>query len=124
MSDAAYFSVETVQDVQVVRFKSTWTADLDVIQRTSQSLNSLVSAKGHRRFVLDISEVQFLSSAALSVFVTFRRNVLGAEGELVICGLNEELRKLFKITALEKLFAFAADEAGALAALGCNTGQV
>ena len=117
MSADSHFRVKSTQDVQVLRFDENWTADLEIIQETAEALYGLVNGDG-QKFVLDFCDVQFLSSAALSVFVTFRKNLQARRGHLVVCGLNGELRKLFKITALEKLFTFADDDSAAIEELG------
>ena len=87
----------------------------------SEELNHLVETQHQQKLLLDFMKVKFLSSSALGILVTLRKKVDANKGDLVICGMNPELRKVFKITNLEKLFKFADDEPSAMALLGATT---
>ncbi len=121
MSTTAKLLVQSIKDVTVVQFQESAILDALMIQGISEELNHLVEAQHKQKLLLDFIRVKFLSSSALGILVTLRKKMDAIKGELVICGMNKELRKVFKITNLDKLFKFADDEPGALELLGTTT---
>lgn len=63
----------------------------------------------HRRFLLDMGRLTFIDSAGLGMLVRFLRRVRDAGGGLVLVRANPSVRKLFRMTGLDALFAFAED---------------
>ena len=118
MSTAARLVIQSIREVTIVRFQESSILDTLLIQRISDELSRLVDAKYTRKLVLDFTDVKFLSSSALGVLVTLKKKSDAIKGEVVLCGLRKDLRKIFKITSLEKLFKFADDERGALEVFG------
>jgi anti-sigma B factor antagonist len=73
-------------------------------------------AKSSRaQIVLDLSGVEFVDSSGLGAIVTTQKR-LGRERDLVICGANEPVTRLFKLARLDKIFQIVADVNEALAA--------
>ena len=121
MSTTANLLVQSIKNVTVVQFQESAILDALMIQEISEELNHLVETQHQQKLLLDFMKVKFLSSSALGILVTLRKKVDANKGDLVICGMNPELRKVFKITNLEKLFKFADDEPSAMALLGATT---
>lgn len=65
------------------------------------------------RIVLDLSQVGLISSAGLGMIITLDKECKKHKGKLVLSGLSEELRKIFEVTRLLKLFATAPDREAA-----------
>ena len=61
-------------------------------------------AAGRARFVLDLSGVPYLDSAALRVLVELYRRVLPEHGGLWIAGATAAVRRTLEITRFTKLF--------------------
>ena len=59
-------------------------------------------AQGHSRLVLDISQMSFISSAGLRVIVYADREASGRGGQVRICGLNLQVRRVFEMAALDE----------------------
>jgi anti-sigma B factor antagonist len=78
-------------------------------------------AAGHRRLVLNISEIEFIDSSGLGGIVSILRQ-LGGNGILVICGARDTVLTMFKLTRLDKVFEMFADEQEAVAALSRGAG--
>jgi anti-sigma B factor antagonist len=72
--------------------------------------------QGNSQIVLDLSAVEFVDSSGLGAIVTTQKR-LGSERDLVICGANEPVTRLFKLARLDKIFRIVLDENEALAAL-------
>jgi anti-sigma B factor antagonist len=113
--------IQSIRDVTIVRFRETSILDTQLIQQISEDLTRLIEAQHRRKVLLDFSSVKFLSSSALGVLVTLKKKADSIKGTLVISGMNKDLRKVFKITNLDKMFEFKDDESSALEVFGVTT---
>ena len=121
MTTAAPLLTKMVDDVTIVRFTEPSILDAQLIQQISNELSQLADDRNNRKLLLDFTDVDFLSSSALGVFVTLKKKTDAAKLDLIMCGMNEDLRKVFKITNLDKLFRLEDDDQSALTALGVTT---
>ncbi|MGD8632599.1 MAG: STAS domain-containing protein [Anaerolineales bacterium] len=60
--------------------------------------------QGKNNIVLDLSDVDFISSAGLRVLVTARKAVKGAGGEVVFANSSEQVLETLEIAGLDVLF--------------------
>ena len=88
-----------------------------VIDSIQQQLNNLLDEDAGQRVVVDLSRVEIMSSAMLSVLVQAYRHLAESSGRLVLCGLKPPVAKVFEITRLDQLFRLEDDVAAALARL-------
>ncbi len=121
MSSPSKLRIRSVEDVTAVRFQETSILDTQLIRDIAHEWDQLIEAENNKKLLLDFTEVKFFSSSALGILVTVSKKMAEIEGELVICALAAELRKIFKITNLDKLFKFADDEDQALQMLGVTS---
>ena len=78
---------------------------------------------GARSVVVDLSRVEFLDSTGLGVLVGALKRLRAAGGNLaLVCG-HERLLKIFRITALDRVFALYDTVDAATSATGTDTGQ-
>ena len=71
---------------------------------------------GHRRLVLDVSDVEFIDSSGLHTLV-FALKQLGSYQDLAICGPRDAVVNMFKLTRLYQIFNIFSDSEKAIAAL-------
>jgi anti-sigma B factor antagonist len=90
--------------VCVVGFQDRKILDAAAIQELGDELASLVEQDGHKRVLLDFTNVDFLSSAALNKLIVLDRKAKAASGVIKLCNLKPELREVFVITRLIQLF--------------------
>lgn len=85
--------------------------------KLEQKLVAVLGEKG-RLIVIDFKGVDYLSSAALRVLLMITRRLARAHGRLVLCGMSEDLKKVFAISGFDRDFTILAarGEAVALAA--------
>lgn len=57
--------------------------------------------KGATRIIVDLSQIDFMDSTGLASMMSTMKTLAG-EGEIVLCGASEKLRKLFSITKLDR----------------------
>jgi anti-anti-sigma factor len=65
------------------------------------ALNDLL-AQGHSRLVLDVSHMSFISSAGLRAIVFAQRKVGLRGGQMRLCGLDAQARRIFEIAGLDE----------------------
>ena len=104
-------------NVSVVRFKDQKIIDPEAIQELGQELFDLVEKEDRKKIVLNFSNVEFLSSAALGKLITFEKKSKRHDSELILTNISPEIFQVFSITNLDKLFQIKDSEADALAVL-------
>lgn len=56
--------------------------------------------------VLDCTELEYISSSGLRLFLTLRKKTLAEGGSVTIKGVNAEIKQVFTITGFFSLFNF------------------
>ena len=57
-----------------------------------------------RTLVLDCSEMTYISSSGLRIFLTIRKAAAAAGGKVIVKGLSREIRQVFMMTGFLQLF--------------------
>lgn len=70
-------------------------------------------ASGVTRLVVDLSGVDFLDSSGLGALVACLRKVREKHGDIKLAGLRPEVKSIFEITRVSRLFQICADAAEA-----------
>lgn len=68
-------------------------------QRFDELLDS-----GAQHFVIDLSNVAFMDSSGLATLVQLFKRVRIGQGDVRLCGLQPEVRHLFELTRLDRVF--------------------
>ncbi len=96
--------IEKIGDVTVASFVDKKILDETNIQIIGNQLFGLVDDDGCKKIILDFTNVEYLSSAALGKLITMDKKVRGAKGQLRLCTVRPEIYEVFAITKLNKLF--------------------
>jgi anti-sigma B factor antagonist len=59
---------------------------------------------GNKRIVVDMSAVRFVDSSGLGVLLSGYRNAASCQGELVLSGLQPQVKSMFELTRLHRVF--------------------
>jgi anti-sigma B factor antagonist len=110
--------VSEVGSVTVVRFVDRKILDAANIQELGDELFGLVEQDNRKNLLLNFSNVEFMSSAALNKLIVLNKKVQGVGGKLRLSNLRPEIYDVFVITRLNTVFDIKSDEADALAAFG------
>ncbi len=121
MAGTGKLLIHPLRDVTVVTFADASILDAQQVQQIGDELYALVDKQARRKIILDFEKVRFLSSSALGVLITLRKKADQIKAKILFCNLRAELRKVFKITNLEKLFEFYNSEEEALNVFGVTT---
>lgn len=81
--------------------------------------NSVANAlkRSKHGIVMDLSKVAFIDSTGLGALVGALKLVGSARSEFAVCGLNDAVLTLFKLTRMDKVFRTFATSTDAVAAL-------
>lgn len=59
---------------------------------------------GHKNFTLDVSSLTYIDSSGLGVLIGIQKKAISNGGKVVIKGLNGQVKELFELTRLTKIF--------------------
>jgi anti-sigma B factor antagonist len=59
---------------------------------------------GHKNFILDVSSLSYIDSSGLGVLIGIQKKAISNGGKVVIKGLNGQVKELFELTRLTKIF--------------------
>lgn len=96
--EAAGYSAE---DLLIIRVEGA----LDT--NSSGQLESLLVEhldRGARRIILELTEMDYVSSVGLRVFLSSLKRLKASEGRLLLSGLNDEVREIFDMAGFSPLF--------------------
>ena len=60
---------------------------------------------GERRIVIDLSRLDYVSSAGLRVFLVVSKRLTAAGGKVVLCSLQEPVKQVFDIVGFYSIFS-------------------
>jgi len=78
--------------------------DVHLASETEGKLNELVKKYADKDFILNLEEVEYMSSSGLRVFVSLMRNLKESNRALKLCNLSVAVRKVFEVVELMDMF--------------------
>jgi anti-anti-sigma factor len=106
-----------VDGVAVIRFERGCIREEREILLTLESLGRHIESKKGLKIVLDLKNVEYLSSAGLGHLVSLLKKSKANDGVLKICSLQEAIAELFDVMHLDKIFEICPSAEEALAVL-------
>lgn len=73
--------------------------------------------KQTKNIIIDFSQVNYISSAGLRIFLKFKKTASKEGKKVILCGLNEFTSSIFKISGVDKVFNIQMDKAKAIQSL-------
>jgi anti-anti-sigma factor len=86
------------------------------LEQVSNDLMEMLNKTTEERVIIDFRNVKFMSSSFLGKLIQLHKKTVEFKVKLKLCSIDSEIRQVFKITKLDKLFDIEADEAAARAA--------
>ena len=72
---------------------------------------------GAKNVLVDLAEVRFIDSSGLGALVSGFKNAVAYKGALALSGFQDQVRSMFELTRLNRVFDIYVSEEEALAAL-------
>jgi anti-anti-sigma factor len=107
-----WFVRKTVDGVVVLTFVPGLMLASESLDRVDEVRSAVGDAT---RAVLDLSQLNFLSSLFLGMLVALHRQMSDDLGQLKICGIHPDNRESFRFTRLDTMLDICEDEQSALA---------
>ena len=93
--------------------------DLNEKPKVAAQLEPLIERQ-IRGIVIDLSQVPYVDSSGLAIFIDALQRVRQYGGNLALAGLQENVRLVFQISRLDKVFSIFNDSQSALADLSAG----
>lgn len=118
MPSPVRIQVNDANGIKIIRFNDQQLFDERTVREVSEQIAiSLPSDGTPIRLVLDFSEVNLISSSALSKLILIQRRIDATRGKLRLCELSPILQQVFRTSNLDRLFAIDRDLRTSLEAL-------
>jgi anti-sigma B factor antagonist len=90
--------------------------DLDASNSDEFKKTAAPLVQGRSRVVMDLSGIGFMDSAGLGAILSIFKKVRADGGQFRVFGLSEEVKALFELVRMQRLFEVYSDKESALAA--------
>lgn len=77
--------------------------DISIVEEFTRAYASLPASAG-RQYVIDLSEVEYMDSAALGMLLVLREKADQGDKSIVLKGANQDVLKTLEISRFEQLF--------------------
>jgi len=118
--EKARIVIQGIQDVTVVDFAEPSILEAYQIDEISRQISKVLQADEPEKLLLDFTKVRHLSSQALGMLLDVRKKCTAAKTDLLLCGLQKDILRVFKLTKLDKVFTFKDTPRDALAHFGVS----
>ena len=109
--------IEMAGDIHVIRFQRGRIRDEREVLRALETLNQEAGAERDARLVVDLAQIEYLSSAGLGYLVGLLKKLRLGGGNLRLCGLRPSIFELFEVMRLTQIFDIESSADAAIAAL-------
>ncbi len=72
---------------------------------------------GEKKMLFDLSELDYVSSVGLRIFLLAAKKMKGIEGKLALCGLKDQIKEVFDLSCFSALFPIFLSQEEAVNAL-------
>lgn len=108
-------TVEYEDDIAKVALLDRNILEEAAIQQIGEELSAVVDQSNNPKVLINFSNVEHLSSAALGTLITINNKVRQKGGQLRLSHIDPQIYEVFVITRLNKLFQIHDDDASAVA---------
>jgi anti-sigma B factor antagonist len=109
-------AVAHVGDVAVVTFADDKLLEEVTIAEVGDALDEMIDENNRRKILLNFTKIRKLSSAALGMLSAVNRTMQKKGGQLRLCGIQNEVEEVFRITRMVRLFQIDKNELSSLEA--------
>jgi anti-sigma B factor antagonist len=96
--------VEYGLDVTFATFTEERILEEEQIKELQEALEEVIEKNEDKKLILNFVNVKFMTSAVLGLLVRVHKKVIERSGTLQLSNLDSNLRRVFEITQLTKIF--------------------
>ncbi|MFO1095943.1 MAG: STAS domain-containing protein [Planctomycetaceae bacterium] len=104
---AAHFTCVEDAGAIIVTFVRQQLTDEDNLEQVGEALFALVEKDAQSRIILDLSQLDYITSSVLGKFITLHRRLHRQGGTLVLCGIQPNVRESLRASRLLDYFQTA-----------------
>ena len=78
--------------------------DVHLSADTEKAINDLIKSESASNFVLNLNDVEYMSSSGLRIFVSTMRVLKESKRKLALCSMNNAVKKIFEVVELTDMF--------------------
>ena len=108
------FAQEQAGDAVIIRL--TGRLDSAAAKPAEDGFNAALTS-GTPRLAVDMTKLDYISSAGLRVLLVVAKKVQQAKGKVALFGLSPNVREVFSVSGFDTIFSIQPDSAAALAAV-------
>lgn len=101
----------------IIRLRPISDGRIELYEILNGEIVGVLQASPHRRVVINLEQVQELSSQMLGILAALYRRVSSPGGVVAVCGLGAEAERIIKLTRMDTLLKVFPDESTARKAL-------
>jgi anti-sigma B factor antagonist len=116
MSATQCLEINKIHGITIAHLLDDRLVEGNEIEDLAQELYGLIESDGRTKLILNLSSVEFISSAGLGKLVVLQKKMNARGGTLRFCCIRPEVYEVFAVTQLVRLFDIRESEADALAA--------
>ena len=79
--------------------------DTSAAQKFASEIEPLID-NSDKKIYMDCSELEFISSSGLRLFLSLRKATIANGGDIILVGVTEAVKQVFTITGFVSLFKF------------------
>ncbi|MGL4819338.1 MAG: anti-sigma F factor antagonist [Bacilli bacterium] len=111
-------TIEQVERGSVLVIRLSGELDQHVAVQTRERLDQAMHETLATHLIINFQDVTFMDSSGLSVVIGRYKYVRSLGGQLFICGLSQQLKRLFELSGMFKIVVHTTDEHDAYKRLG------
>ena len=104
LTTADIVKTEVRDDVHIVEFLSGKIREETEVHRVLQELGSFIDDNAGAKLLINMANLEYLSSAGLGNLVGLLKKSRKSHGEFKLCCLQESIQELFEVMRLDKIF--------------------
>jgi anti-anti-sigma factor len=115
METRTALDIYTQGNLGIVCFGGTDISDMERITAASDQLKEYIKTHRPTRLIFDFAGITFFSSQVLGLLLDAWARLGTRKGQILIAALSPQLKQVFHVTNLDKVFRFYPDRTAALA---------
>jgi anti-sigma B factor antagonist len=96
--------IKTIKEAEILMMIIVGDVDASSSIELDTALQGAIESK-EERILVDCTNLNYISSAGLGVFMSYIQDIKANEIRMVICGLNEKVFNVFEILGLHQLLS-------------------
>lgn len=105
--------IELTQELNVCVIKPYGPINYSTLARFNETLNRSID-EGSNKILLNFAEVDFISTLAIRALMEANKKIVAKQGTIAVCSLSKELRELFDVIQLDRIFPVFNDSIDAI----------